>query len=94
MWGAEDFVSLVKEAVDLDKDEEEFEKFAARGGVMDGEQMDAAAVARVSKWPSRSDQLSMLVGQLLGPGATLAAQLKGPGGTLAAQVKTIADKEE
>ena len=94
MWGAEDFVTLVKEAVALDKDEEEFEKFTARGGVMDGEQMDAAAVARVSKWPSRSDQLSMLVGQLLGPGATLAAQLKGPGGTLAAQVKTIADKEE
>ena len=94
MWGAEDFVSLVKEAVDLDKDEEAFEKFTARGGVMDGEQLDEASVARISKWPSRGDQLSMLVGQLLGPGATLAAQLKGPGGTLAAQVKTIADKEE
>ncbi len=94
MWGAEDFVSLVKEAVDLDKDEEEFEKFSARGGVMDGEQLDAASVAQVSKWPSRDEQLSMLVGQLLGPGAQLAAQLKGPGGQLAAQIKTIADKEE
>jgi ribosomal protein L10 len=94
MWGAEDFVSLVKEAVDLDKDEEAFEKFSARGGVMDGEQLDAASVAKVSKWPSRDEQLSMLVGQLLGPGSQLAAQLKGPGGQLAAQIKTIADKEE
>lgn len=94
MWGADDFVALVKEAVALDKDEEAFEKFAARGGVMDGEQLDAAGVAQVSKWPSREEQLSMLVGQITGPGAQLAAQLKGPGGQLAAQVKTIADKEE
>ncbi len=94
MWGADDFVALVKEAVDLDKDGEAFEKFTARGGVMDGEQLDAASVAKVSKWPSREEQLSMLVGQLLGPGSQLAAQLKGPGGQLAAQVKTLADKEE
>ncbi len=94
MWGGDDFVALVKEAVDLDKDEESFEKFSARGGVMDGEQMDAATVKMVSKWPSREEQLSMLVGQVLGPGAQLVAQLKGPGGQLAAQVKTLADKEE
>ena len=50
--------------------------------------------AAVSKWPSREEQLSMLVGQLLGPGGQLVAQLKGPGGQLAAQVKTIADKDE
>ncbi len=94
MWGADDFVALVKEAVDLDKNGEAFEKFTARGGVMDGEQLDAASVAKVSKWPSREEQLSMLVGQLLGAGSQLAAQLKGPGGQLAAQVKTLADKEE
>lgn len=94
MWGADDFVALVKEATELSKDTELFEDFTARGGVMDGEQLSAEAVAQVSKWPSREEQLSMLVGQLLGPGAQLAAQLKGPGGQLAAQVKTIADKEE
>lgn len=94
MWGADDFVSLVKEATSLDKDDSDFEKFTSLGGVMDGEQLDAAGVAAVSKWPSREEQLSLLVGQLLGPGAQLAAQLNGPGGQLAAQVKTIADKEE
>ena len=94
MWGADDFVSLVKEATELNKDGELFEKFEARGGVMDGEALTAEAVAQVSKWPSREEQLSMLVGQLLGPGGQLVAQLKGPGGQLAAQVKTIADKDE
>lgn len=94
MWGSDDFVSLVKEATALDKDEEGFEKFSSLGGVMDGEKLDAAGVAAISKWPSREEQLSMLVGQLLGPGGQLSAQLKGPGGQLAAQVKTLADKEE
>jgi len=92
LWGAEDFVSLVKEVVALDKDEEEFEKFSARGGVMDGEQLDTAKVKEISKWPSREEQLSMLVGQILGPGATLAAQLIGPGGQLASQIGQVGEE--
>ena len=70
-YGATDFVSLVKEIVRLDKDEEKFEKFVAQGGVMDGERLDSDGLKAVSKWPSREEQISMLVGQLLGPGATL-----------------------
>lgn len=93
MWGAEDFVSLVKEAAKLDKDGE-FEKFSARGGVMDGEQLTIEKVHEISKWPSRAEQLSMLVGQILGPGSQLSAQLKGPGGKLASQVKQIVEKAE
>lgn len=93
VWGAEDFVSLVKEVVDLDKDEE-YEQFKARGGCMDGEQLTAERVTEISKWPSRSEQLSLLVGQILGPGGQLAAQLTGPGSQLASQVKQIADKED
>ena len=93
LWGAEDFVSLVKEVTTLDKDEEDFEKFEACGGVMDGEQLTPERVREISKWPSRSEQLSMLVGQLLGPGSTLAAQLIGPGGALASQIKQVAEKE-
>ncbi len=94
LWGAEDFVSLVKEVIELDKDEENFEQFAARGGCMDGEKLSAERVTEISKWPSRSEQLSMLVGQILGPGSQLAAQLKGPGGQLASQVKQISEKED
>ena len=88
-WGGGDFVSMVKELVNIDKDEDNFEAFATCGGVLDGEALTPAAVAEISKWPTREEVLSTLVGQLLGPGATLAAQLGGPGGTLAGQISEI-----
>ena len=93
LWGSEDFVSLVKEVTELNEDVEEFEKFEARGGVMDGEQLTPERVKEISKWPSRAEQLSMLVGQILGPGSTLAAQLVGPGGQLVSQIKQVGEEE-
>jgi len=87
VYGSEDFVSLVKEIVELQGREKEFPGFEARGGVMDGEALSAEKVKEVSKWPNRLEQLSMLVGQILGPGAQLAAQIKGPGAKLASQIK-------
>lgn len=92
VWGAEDFVSLVKEVTELDKDGEQFEKFEARGGVMDGEQLTKERVHEISKWPSRAEQLSIVVGQIMGPGSQLAAQLSGPGGALASQVNEAGEK--
>ncbi len=94
LWGASDFVSLVKEAVRLDKDEDKFEHFTAAGGVMDGEKLDADGLKAVSKWPSREEQISMLVGQILGPGATLNAALLGPGKTLNSQIKQKGEGDE
>ena len=93
LWGAEDFVSLVKEVAELDKDGNDYENFEARGGVMDGEQLTPDRVREISRWPSRSEQLSLLVGQILGPGATLSAQLIGPGGQLASQIKQVSETE-
>lgn len=90
-WGGEDFIDLVKEVTELDKGEE-YEHFKAKGGVMDGESLTPEKVQEISKWPSRAEQLSKLVGQILGPGATLAAQLNGPGGTLAGQVKSKSEE--
>ncbi len=87
VWGAEDFVSLVKEVNTLHTDEEDFDKFEARGGVMDGESLTPSKLAEISKWPTREEQLSMLVGQILGPGANLLAALAGPGAGLASQIK-------
>ena len=92
VWGGEDFVSLVKEITDLDKDEA-FEEFSTVGGAMDGEQLSADRVKEISKWPSRQEQLSMLAGQILGPGGTLQAQLIGPGGQLASQIKQKSEGE-
>jgi large subunit ribosomal protein L10 len=93
LWGAEDFVSLIKEVTELDKNAAEFEKFEARGGVMDGEQLTPDRVKEISKWPSRAEQLSMLVGQILAPGANLVAQLNGPGGQVVSQIKQVGEAE-
>jgi ribosomal protein L10 len=84
-WGADDIVSLAKEVTRIVQTKE-YEKVQPRGGVMDGSQLTAEQVAEVSKWPSREEQISILVGQILGPGARLAAQLGGPGGALASQI--------
>ena len=47
-YGGEDFVSLVKEIVKLDKDDEKFSEFQASGGVLDGEALDAEGFKDVS----------------------------------------------
>jgi large subunit ribosomal protein L10 len=93
-WGSTDFVSLVKELVQLDKDSEKFDNFVADGGVMDGEKLDAGGLAAVSKWPNRQEQISMLVGQIIGPGAQLSAALLGPGKMLNSQIKQKGEGDE
>ena len=93
-WGSTDFVSLVKELVRLDKDKDKYEKFVADGGVMDGEKLDAAGVAAVSKWPNREEQISMLVGQILGPGSRLSGAMLGPGKMLNSQIKQKGEGDE
>ncbi len=86
VWGGEDVVSLAKEVTRFAEDAK-FKPFAPRGGVMDGAKLSADDVKAVSKWPSREEQLSILLGQILSPGATLSAQLLSPGAKLASQVK-------
>lgn len=86
VWGGEDFVSLVKEITKVDKTGE-FAKFEPRGGVMDGEHLTPEKVKEISKWPNRMEQLSILMGQILAPGANLVSQLTSPGGALASQIK-------
>lgn len=85
-WGGEDIVSLAKEITKLIQDDKN-KPFEARGGVMDGEQLTGAQVEAVSKWPSRAEQLSILLGQILSPGANLVSQLNSVGGALASQIE-------
>lgn len=92
VWGADDFISLVKEVHAIEKSKK-FEKFVPKGGVFDGESFQAPRIAEMSKWPNRVEQLSILAGTILGPGANLAAAIKGPGSTLAGQVKQKSEEE-
>jgi ribosomal protein L10 len=86
IWGGEDIISLAKEVINIAEDKN-FEPFSPKGGVMDGQPLAAEQVKAVSKWPSRLEQLSILSGQILGPGAKLSSQLIGIGGKLASQIK-------
>lgn len=92
-WGSEDFVALAKEIIQIKKSGE-FEKFEPRGGVLDGSKLTADKVQEISKWPNREEQLSILLGQILSPGATLLSQLNGPGGALLSQIKQKSEGEE
>ncbi len=93
VWGGGDIVSLAKE-IDRLTALKEFEKFTARGGAMDGAKLSPEEVKQVSKWPSREEQLSLLVGQVLSPGAKLASQLIAMGGAVASQIKQRAEDLE
>jgi large subunit ribosomal protein L10 len=93
VWGGEDIVSLAKEITKYAEDKA-YAAFAPKGGAMSGSPLSAADVKKVSAWPTRTEQLSLLVGQILSPGATLAGQLLGPGGKLASQIKKKSEEEE
>ena len=92
-WGSEDVVGLAREVTRLTR-EAAYEGFRTRGGVMEGERLSSEQVDAVSKWPSRQEQLSLLLGQILGPGADLASQLTGPASTLAGQIDQKAEESE
>jgi large subunit ribosomal protein L10 len=62
--------------------------------VLDGEKLDAEKLKAISKWPNRLEQLSILLGQILSPGATLLSQLSSPGGALVSQIKEVEKKGE
>ncbi len=93
VWGSEDFVSLAKEIAAIDK-AKTFEKFEVKGGVMDGDALSAEQVLAISKWPSRVEQISLLIGQVLSPGSTLMGQLLSSGGKLASQLEKLVEKLE
>jgi len=92
-WGGDDFITLIKEVAKLDRDSDQFEAFKARGGVMDGEQLTLEAVKEISSWPTRQEQLSILIGQILGVGSQISSQLLAPGGLLSSQLENFPEGE-
>ncbi|MDR3183239.1 MAG: 50S ribosomal protein L10 [Planctomycetaceae bacterium] len=91
-WGSADIVSLAKELVKLTKDKN-LQGFEIRGAVLDGEVLVAEKAVEVSKWPTREEQIAIILGQILGVGAKLSGQFIAFGGKIASQIKQIADKD-
>jgi len=50
--------------------------------------------SRSASGPSRTEQLSLLLGQILSPGANLVSQLGSVGGALASQIEQRGEGEE
>lgn len=86
VWGTEDVVSLAKEVTAVIEDKQ-YQAVVPRGGVIDGSRIAPEQVKEVSKWPSRTEMLSIISGQILSPGAALCSQLISAGGALASQIE-------
>jgi large subunit ribosomal protein L10 len=84
-WGGEDVVDLAKE-LDRLTGVKDFEGFECRGGALDGARLESADVKKVAKWPTRSEQLSLLSGQISALGGMLSSQILSAGGGLAGQI--------
>lgn len=93
VWGTADIVTLAREVVRLSRNKG-FEQFKARGGLMGGAALKPQDVEEISRWPTREEQLSILAGQILSPGATLVGQLNSAAGALASQIKQKGEGEE
>lgn len=92
-FGDMDIVNLAKEIVRVSKDKA-YDKFEIRGGILDGEVFNAARAVEISSWPTREEQIALLLGQIVGVGSKLSAQFISVGSKLASQFKKIAEPEE
>ena len=90
MWGGDDIVALSKAVT---KYAQEMPKFEIKGGSVEGQSLNAAAVDSLSKSAGRVETIGQIAGLLLSPGGQLAGCLQSPGGKLAGQLKTLSEKE-
>jgi ribosomal protein L10 len=87
--------SVVHVARELVKVLEEFPAVELKGAILDGQLFEGkTGVKELSKFPTREEALGQTVGLLLGPARTLLGQIKGPGTTVAGLVKAIETKLE
>ena len=64
-----------------------------KGGLVEGEVLDAAQIVALSKMPSRIEMLGILAGTVKGVGGRVAGALLGSGGRVAGAIKAKGDEE-
>jgi len=90
LWGAGDVVALSKAVTNYAK---EIPKLEIKGGSVEGQTLNAAAVDSLSKSAGRVETIGQIAGLMLAPGRQLAGCLQSSGGQLAGQLKTLSEKE-
>lgn len=91
IWGGDDVVALSRSVAKWAK---EIKNFEIKGGTVEGESLDAAAVDALSKSAGRLETIGEIAGLMLAPGRQLAGCLQGPGGRLAGQLKTLSEEKQ
>ena len=91
-YGAETVVDVAREIVKLVS---KFPGIELKGAVLDGQLFEGdAGVKALSKFPTRDEAISKVVGVIIGPAGSLMAAVKGPGSSIVGLVKAIEDKLE
>ncbi len=90
IWGSDDVVALSKAIAKWAK---EIKNFEIKGGSVEGETLNAAAVDALSKSAGRLETIGQIAGLMLAPGRQLAGCLQSPGGQLAGQLKTLSEEK-
>ena len=90
VWGGDDIVALSKAVAGYAR---EIQKLEIKGGSVEGQLLNAAAVDSLSKSAGRIETIGQIAGLMLAPGGQLAGCLQSSGGQLAGQLKTLSERE-
>jgi len=96
-WGStEDAIRIAKvvSGAFKDVDAKRGAKLAFRGGIFEGNLLDAGSAAALADLPSKDELRAMMLGILSGPARSLAVLLQGPGASLARLLQARVDKGE
>ena len=85
-YGADSVVEVVRELLAIHK---EHPNLTVKAAVLEGEPFGGEQIEALSKYPTRDEAVSKLVGCILSAGGNVAGCLIGPGGKLASILKKI-----
>ncbi|MDY0340824.1 MAG: 50S ribosomal protein L10 [Coriobacteriia bacterium] len=71
----------------------EHKVFSFKGGLIDGQVVDAEAVKAIASLPSRDELIAKLMGTMLNPVRSLMAMANAPAGAFARVVQAVADQK-
>lgn len=87
--------SVVEVAREIVKVLEEFPTLELRGAILEGQYFEGTAgVKELSKYPTREEGIGQVVTLVVSPARKLMGQLKGPGSSIAGIIKSIESKLE
>jgi len=91
-YGGQSAVEVAREIVKLIEKMPEVE---LKGAILDGQLFEGkAGCTELSKMPTREEAVARVVTLIVSPARKLVGQIKGPGGTIAGIIKSIEDKLE